>query len=1164
MSTANPIVAYLATLRTTVRRRLFAYGMFAVLAGGTVALLTIMVLDWFLWLPALLRLSGGVLFVGGFFLAMLHWVVRPLQARIGPNELAARLERRFAGFQDQLSSTVHFLHDAAQVSPTMVRRVIADTEKMLQQLPLDTALSVRPVAIRAAIFGAVVLLLLGLLALKPSWVRTGVARYADPWGATEWPRSTAIRPLTHDQTVALGESAVVRMTVDRGLHPALRGVVHIQSRDGQSQVLALQRDADGSFVTTIDAITDELTYWFEAGDDDTRRTPSVIRAAKRPEIVEALASIEPPPYAVSRSAKVVDLAATAVSAPVGGFVTVTLRTSKPIVASTTDAPVGLRSENGELLPLTIDPIDPQHLSARFEVVQDVVVRPELRDALGFSNRGAASYAIRAVPDVPPSVTILEPASLVEATPVGSLRLSARVEDDFGLERIELVAEGLRNGGTQRIPLRERLVLARQADGVEGVVSFLWAFEPLGVAAGDVLSCDVVATDNRIDAEGNGQEGRSSPFRVKFISQAEFEMRLREDLAGLEARLRQLVIDESSLHDRASTLVQTSESPTPLTNVEREAATAISSAQARAAQQARDVAVRLADLVGRMKLNHAGTPEDRTRLESGGSELRRISAEPLTDAASRLGRAHDQTTATLQQAELQTAAASQAQAIERLNGVLRNMSSWGAFQGLVARSRELLDRQNAVRAQTAELAGAALGKPVESLTPEEAAALKRVERQQDQLAGDLERHLASLEQVAAATREKDPAGAGAIDDALRAARANEAQKHADSAVDAIQANRTAAATLEQRAAAEAMRKMISALRERDERELAELRKRLENAEELVADLLKQEQEIETASREAVAVGADQAAFTDLSGQQRTLARNTRMLAEDIGEIGKAVSASRHVRLAVDPMGRAEVELAGRQPAAAEPAQDQAIAHLEDALADLQTLVQEDADDAFRRTLTHIQEELQAILDAQRPVTDGVSKLRGSIPADSRLGRGETREASKLARDQTEVHRLLTEALPAFGKAPVYDWALQRVEKWMQITRSALDDRRIDDELVSTSVRVVRELEKLVSALDETRRMPGITEFAEAESDSGGGGGGNEGEESSAVALPTVAELLVLKAMQSDINDRTARFAVDFDAAGASEAQLRQLAVLGDDQNDVKGLTERVVAKAKGGP
>lgn len=1162
MSAANPIVEYLSTLRTTVRRRLFAYGMFAVLSGGGVAMLTVMVLDWFLWLPPLLRLTGAIFFAAGFFLAMVHWVVRPLQARIGPNELAARLERRFSGFQDQLSSTVHFLHADTSVSPTMVRKVIADTEKLLKELPLDSALSVRPVAVRAGVFAAVLLVLVGLLALAPSWVRTGVTRYVDPWGATEWPRSVEIRSLTHDQTIALGESATVRMSIDRGLHPALRGVVHIQSRDGQSQVLALQRDADGSFVTTIDAITDELTYWFEAGDDDTRKAPSVIRAEKRPEIIEALASIEPPPYAASQTAKVVDLAASAVTAPMGGFVTVALRVSKPIVLGTEDAPVALRAESGEVLPLTPDPTDARRLSARFEVTTDLVLRPELRDELGFTNRGATSYAIRAVPDVPPSVTVLEPPALVEATPLGSLRLSARVEDDFGLERVELVAQGFRDGGEQQIPLAEKLILGRQTDGVEGIVNYVWSFEPLGVAPGDVISCEVIAIDNRIDADGRGQEGKSSPFRVKFISQAEFEMRLREDLTSLEARLRQLILDESTLHDRTSTLVQSGDEPTALTSVERETASAVSSAQARTAQQARDIAAKLADWVGRMTLNLAGTQEDRARLEAAGGELRRIASELLTDAAVRLGRAHESTAATSQQLELQTAAAAQMQAIERLNVVLRGMSSWGAFQGLVARSKDLLDRQNTIRAQTAGLTHASLGKPVESLTPEEVAALKRVERQQDQLAGDIERHMANLDQVAQTTRERDPAGAGAIEDALRAARANEVQKHADAAVEAIQGNRTAAAALEQRAAAEAIRKMIAALRERDERELAELRKRLEDAEELVADLMKQQQDIKTATHEADAVGADQPVFADLSTQQRTLARNTRMLSEDISQIERAVSASRHVRLAVDPMSQAEVELSASKPVVAEPAQDRAIGHLQDALDDLQALVQEDAAAAFRRTLTQIQEELQAILDAQKPVTEGVAKLRGSIGPEGRMGRTETREAAKLSREQTDAHRLLTESLPAFAKAPVYDWALQRVAKWMQQVRTSLDERRVDEELVSTSARVVRELEKLIGALDETQRMPGITEFAEAESDSGGAGG-DDASESSAVALPTVAELLVLKAMQLDINDRTGRFNADFDPSAATEAELRQLTILGDDQNDVKQLTERVVAKAKGG-
>jgi len=1161
MSAAHPIVESLAALRTTVRRRLLAYGVFAVLAGGVVALLAIMLLDWFLWLPPVLRLTGGAIFVVGSVLAVLHWIVRPLRARIGPGELAARIERQFTGFQDQLSSTVSFLHSDSSASEAMKRRVIADTERMLDRFPLKAALSVRPVALRLGVFCAALLLLLGAAAVAPSWMRVGLTRYADPWGPVEWPRNTFIRPLTHDQTVALGESAVVRMAIERGLHDDLRGVVHLQTRDGQTQKLALQRDADGAFATTIDAITDDLSYWFEAGDADTQRSPSLIRVVKRPEVVDAVASVEPPPYAAHRPPRLVDLSETAVSAPIGGFVTVTLRANKAVASDPAAASVGLRSEDGELIPLTVDPSDDRRLSARFEVTEDLLLRPELTDELGFANRNAATYSIHAVADMPPSVAVLEPASLIEATPVGSLRVSARVEDDFGIRQVELCAEGFRDGRSATVPLLDRLHILDREEGVEGLLSYTWELEPLGVAPGDVLTCALIAADNFPGEGGVGQIGRSPTFRVKLVSQSELEIRMREDINALEARLRRIVIDQAALEDRTSELVQSVDAPTPLSDAERDASLGLSAAQSRTVQQLRDVSNRLQGLVSDMKLNRVGAGEDTTRLQSASDELRRVAAETLTEAARRLGSAHERSAANEQQEELQASAAMQLDALERLNVVLRNMSAWGAFQGLVARSRDLLDRQNAVRAQTAEVAAGALGKPVDSLTPAELAALKRVERQQEQLAEDLERHLTTLAQVATTTREKDPAGASAIDDGLRAARAHDTQKHAQSAVDAIQSNRTAAATLEQRAAAEGIRKMIAALRERDERELAELRKRLENAEDLVAELIKQQQELKLATHEAGAVEADQPAFDDLSRQQRTLARNTRMLAEDIAQIGKAVSASRHVRLAADPMGQAETELTARKSAVAEPAQDQALVHLDDALADLQALVQQDADEAFRRTLNHIEEELQAVLEAQRPVTDGVARLRTALPADGRLGRTETREASRLSKQQSEVRQLVDEALPAFQKAPVYDWALQRVLKWMDATRTSLDDRRIDEELVSTAGRIVAELEKLIGALEETRTIPGITEFAEAESDSGGAGG-DQSDDSAAVVLPTVAELLVLRAMQTDINQRTEQLGAGFVADDASEAQLRQINVLGEDQGEVRRLTEKLVDKARG--
>jgi len=136
-------------------------------------------------------------------------------------------------------------------------------------------------------------------------------------------------------------------------------------------------------------------------------------------------------------------------------------------------------------------------------------------------------------------------------------------------------------------------------------------------------------------------------------------------------------------------------------------------------------------------------------------------------------------------------------------------------------------------------------------------------------------------------------------------------------------------------------------------------------------------------------------------------------------------------------------------------------------------------------------------------------------------------------------------------------LKRVTRWMDESSDRLDAREIDETLTITTNRIARELEKLIAAVVETQSLPMTTEFAEAEMD----GGGSEGEAASTATVPTVAELLVLKAMQVDINERTRVLGLQFDVDTASETQLRQLTAIGEDQAEVRRLTELVTGRAQ---
>lgn len=1150
------LIQRLTVLRRTIRRRLFVYGVVSVLAGGVGAFLAIVGIDWLLWLPPLPRLVVGGLFLTGFVVATLHWIVRPLNANIGNVEVAARLESHFGSLDDRLVSTVNFLERGDAGSEPMMRRVVSTTEEVITHIPLESALSLRPLALRAALMAACLAAFTVIGLASPGWISTGMYRYVHPWGEFEWPRAVSIRPLTDDKVVALGESVIVRMKVERGLHDTLRGVVYVREPGGRATALAMVREADGSFRATIDSITKTTQYWFEAGDDNTERHPYSINVVRRPEVVEALATIEPPSYAASQSPRVRDLADGQVEAPVGGTVQVAIRASKPIPAG---RGVGLRTTDGTLIPLILDPAEATWLSARFEVERDLRFRIELRDEYGFENRGAVEHTILAVADMPPRVTLLEPASLVELTPEGSVLLVVRVEDDFGIAGLELESEVLGHIDSVTTPLTERMEFIDTNAGVAAAARFVWTVRdrlPEELLAGDVLVYDVVARDNRPTPEGTGQLGRSATMRIKIISALEFDIRMRSDLVRLEARIREAALAQGDLLDRTLALVRGDDEPGSLTEADRDIAASLAGEQARLIKRVGDVAGRFDKLAVRMEQNRAGTDQTRARMRASGNALRRAAAEPMTDAATALSEVRREDAEREQQARLQEAVQSEAESADRLNALLEEMSQWGSFQEVFAKTRDLFDRQTILRMQTAKLGKAMLGKPVESLNANEAAELNRTRRQQEQLETDVHRLLERMARLVAGAGDRDRASADAMDAALRSARANDMARQLRSAAEALKTNRTAAAGMAQKAAADAMQKMIAALRERDSRQLAELRKRLDEAREQVAYLIERQEAIRAATNEASLMGEDESGFETLADEQHVLRRNTRLLGDELVGSPKTAPAARLVLEAVNTMDRATRYLRGKAPSEAVDGQDKTLVLLRAAEEALDEMERDAAEELLRRSLAQIREDLNQLLAAQRLVHGGITQLVEGIVEPGRIKRKEARAAAKLARAQSELRATVEDQLPHFEKVPVYKWALERITRWMDETRTRLNARRLDEELVVTSGRIIKELEGLVAAIVATEALPIDTQFVE--SDKGGGGGAAN---SQSRPVPPVAELFVLKAMQTDINERTTQLGGPLDPNEVTGQALRRLRMLGEDQAHVRKLTELVTREVE---
>lgn len=1149
---SSPIIDRLGGIRRVARRRLVFYGVFAVLAGGVAAFFTILLVDWLVWLPPLLRLLTGGIFAGGFIAATMHWIVAPLRAPLTIQELAGRIERHFPPLQDRLASSVNFLERGDAGSSTMAQHVVEATQEAIEQLPLENALMGGPVRRRALGFSAMVALFVATMIFAPGWINVGVHRYLRPWSEVEWPRSVAIDPLTSNQVVALGDSATVSMRVQRGWHEDLRAVVHFREPDGTTSTLALRHDGNGEFSTTIDTVTSNLAYWFEAGDATTEDHPATVSVVRRPEVIEATALVEPPPYARNAPARVVDLRDGPFQAAIGGFVTIQLRSSKHVAWGEGKASVGLRTEDDTWYPMQVDADDHSKMSVRLEVEGDMQFRAVLHDEFGFENRGSTTYALRAVPDAPPAVTVLEPTSVYEVTVLGSVRVVVRAEDDFGIEEVTLAVE--RPGDqTFTLPLEITARSITSDSGTQVLGTHVWEMASLAPSPGDVISYRAVSRDNFRGAHVEGQQSMSPEMRIRILSDSEFQLRIREDLTALEERLRRTAFDQGALHDETTALNVAAQSGEELNDIQRGSAASISLAQLRLARQVRETAARFDEIVRRIERN---TPqsEERERIAQLAEALRTVASGPMAGASGLLGRVREPGEHSKTQTVLSEASQAQQAALTGLRDVLRSMGQWGAFQGIVTRTRDLLDRQTQIRQQTAEIGKSTLGKPVESMEPEELAALRNNQRKQEQLLDDVTEHLARLEQLRQLLVEKDPTAAEAVDAALRSARAEDLVRHVQEAATAITANRAGAAETEQRAASQALQKMLGALHERENRELAQLRKRLDDAARQVEELI-EEQNLVLAQATSMEAPVE-SELERVSGEQRTLSRNAKYLGDELAEADATADAGRLVRQSATPMSKAENELLAGDLDSAVVSEQEAVRMLTEAREALLAAGQQAAEEMLRRTLAEVHEELQAILAAQQSINDTMVQVRDALKSAGRLSRTLTREAARLSKEQLEARALVSALLPDMEQAAVYRWALERVAKWMGANHESLEAREFDDENIEAAARIVRELENLIAALVQTQNMPLDTEFTEA-----GESGGGSSDESSAPTLPSVTELLVLKTMQNDINARTAAVYTRLDARNPTESSLRELTILGEDQTQVQKLAQMVTDRAR---
>ncbi|MDG2208048.1 MAG: hypothetical protein P8K78_09110, partial [Pirellulales bacterium] len=505
------------------------------------------------------RVSLTMLLIGAVGLLAARVVLPLMRQRWTDVVLAQKIQKHFPILKHKLSTAVEFAattEHADVESKAMRSAVIRETTSELEHLPLHQIVHYRA-ATRAAIIAAVTItVLLAILFLSPIGARIALARLANPFGDTVWPK---INDLVFQNTPShLAVGAVFEAEViDR--NNRLPRAVEIEYRfeeDGQVRTVAEpMKRIDNLMFAQRNNVQNAFAFRAVGGDDRTgwHRLQTVVP----PRVEEIAFEVRPPEY----TAWPVDQQRQSVWGLEGSEVLLRGSASVPLKEAT------WVTEEGEAIALQIDSNTfwlPADASPGWTLSKTGSASVQLVDQYDIVGGADERFSVRVVPESPPSVQIKKPRGVYRASPDAILPLQVSVKDNLAICDIALHFQpsdqpsaqpddesrtiGLFQGQKITPPAGTELSERRMLEGDHRVIKREWNLAEEQWKPGTEITFYAAAHDYR------GAEGRSTPpHTLQIVSKEELaeEMALRQQ--GLLAELARIVTRQKESNQETTDL-----------------------------------------------------------------------------------------------------------------------------------------------------------------------------------------------------------------------------------------------------------------------------------------------------------------------------------------------------------------------------------------------------------------------------------------------------------------------------------------------------------------------------------------------------------------------------------------------------------------------------------
>ena len=435
--------------------------------------------------------------------------VLPLRRRPSDRRLARFVEERVPSLDDRLATAVDVVESGQlRRGGLLSEPLLADAARRAEAVDIDQIVAtstVRRSRVQAAAASAVLVAVL--------FAARGPAKQSlDAASLVLFPERITLEVTPGNTRLKQGATLAVDARL-RGTEAPV--TARLEVADGPSwRTSEMTADGAGRFHAAVPAVESDLQYRVVVG---AHASPVYrVRVAQAPRVVSIDVDYVYPAALGVPSRTETD--AGDVYAPAGTDVRLHVHTAQPVAS-------GRLSLSGrESIPLA--PQSPTELTASVNISADGSYRVALVDAEGLGNDAATEYFIRVVADRPPEVHISKPASDRQVTPLEEVDVEAQADDDYGLERVDLVYAV--RGETEKV-----VALAVPKQATTATVRRTIYLEDLGVKPGDFVSYYVRARDITHGVPGaRSNEGRSDIFFLEVRPfEQEFSLAESQSMAG---------------------------------------------------------------------------------------------------------------------------------------------------------------------------------------------------------------------------------------------------------------------------------------------------------------------------------------------------------------------------------------------------------------------------------------------------------------------------------------------------------------------------------------------------------------------------------------------------------------------------------------------------------